>query len=88
MVERRPYKANVGGSNPSTSTKINMKKFQQGDRVKLTIKDPKVRGQEGIVKSTRANKSQVVLELWCRWGTFTNYYPLWIDNSQLEKVTV
>lgn len=63
-----------------------MNKFNVGDRVRLLIKDPKVKGQEGIVKDSNSDKSQVELELWCRWGTFTKYFPLWIRNDQLEKV--
>ena len=63
-----------------------MKKFVKGDRVRLTIVDNKVKNQQGIVQRSSSKRTQVVLELWCRWGTFTNYFPLWFENDQLEKI--
>lgn len=63
-----------------------MKKFTKGDRVKLINIDSKVRNQEGIVRRSTAKQTEVVLELWCKWGTYTNYFPLWITNNQLEKI--
>jgi len=63
-----------------------MKKFVKGDRVRLAIADNKVKNQQGIVQQSNSKRTKVVLELWCRWGTFTNYFPLWFSNDQLEKI--
>ena len=63
-----------------------MKKFTQGDRVRLTIRDKKVEGCPGVVTKVDNDRIAVVLELWCRWGTFSNYFPLWFTEDQLEKV--
>jgi hypothetical protein len=63
-----------------------MKKFQQGDRVRLTNKDPKVRHCPGVVTRVDDSGIEVVLELWSRWGTFSRYFPLWFTEDQLEKI--
>lgn len=63
-----------------------MEKFKQGDKVRITIKDPKVRNTPGTVTGVDADKVQVVLELWCRWGTYSNYFPLWLKDNELEKI--
>jgi hypothetical protein len=63
-----------------------MKKFQQGDRVKVIINDLKVKNTPGVVTAVNNDRVEVELELWCRWGTFSKYFPLWFTQDQIEKV--
>lgn len=63
-----------------------MTKFTVGDKVRITIKDPKVCNTPGIVTEVSDSGAQVVLELWSRWGTFSEYFPLWLSNDQLELI--
>jgi hypothetical protein len=86
VVTRQAHNLKIGGANPSSATKINMNKFNQGDRVRLLIKDPKVKNTPGVVKSVAYDRVEVVLELWSRWGTFSNYFPLWFNEDQIEKI--
>jgi uncharacterized protein YodC (DUF2158 family) len=63
-----------------------MNKFQTGDKVRLTNQDPKVRHCPGTVTNVEQDRIEVVLELWCRWGTYSKYFPLWFSENELEKI--
>jgi len=63
-----------------------MSTFQQGDRIKIAIKDKKVFGCPGTVTKVEGDSIEVVLELWSRWGTYSKYFPLWFKPNQIEKV--
>ncbi len=64
-----------------------MNKFQKGDRVKIVIKDKKVFGTPGTVTNVEGQCVEVRLELWSRWGTYSEYFPLWFANDQIEKLS-